>query len=261
VSLRGWCAQCNATHDKRKIKHYSKNKPLTPKRKKSGDSRALGSNRLESDAQPQKGQDMKQRGDPGIYQTRGGTVAVGVTGYTRADLLRIATETALEKVNNRNRVPRPGAGDKQAKGPGGPPPDRQCQHVSTKGKRCRRWALCGASRCWDHGGILDNPHHPSAPKAIPALLRLEARKEAKRALPSYSPQTIAQVEQALRAKGEALSPQSIREGCAALEANDAGKAWRRWLTSLTRPTDEQRARRPREITRQREKHARSTPTP
>ena len=129
------------------------------------------------------------------------------------------------------------------------PQAKRCQHRNkATGQQCRRWAMKGARRCYDHGGLMDNPHHKAAAKALPRLDEALSRRIARQEIATHDPQTIQQVTSAALARsgGAAPHPAEILTGIKALAIDDGGAAFRRWLAQLTAPAATQRARKPKQ---------------
>lgn len=181
----------------------------------------------------------KTPGAPGLYQVgpRGGR------RRTKADLVKLA-ESASKP---RRRTPPEAASHLPCGDPatlwGKPiPKGRRCQHKSKAGKACRNWALVGASRCWQHGGILETPDSPVAARWIADIEHAVTKAEINREIRTYDRETVQAVRDAAKSHGRAPSGADILEGLKALTAEDNGRAWRRWLAHLTAPAEEKRAR-------------------
>lgn len=122
-------------------------------------------------------------------------------------------------------------------------PERQCDFKHTKGAkaghRCRRWAMKGARRCYHHGGMRQNPEHPSAVKRLHDALHIDAGRKAAQSLKDAPPKARATVEQALRDNDLPLRVQTVAAGVDAYQRDDNGRAWRRWLKEAkkARPSD------------------------
>jgi hypothetical protein len=123
------------------------------------------------------------------------------------------------------------------------PKGRRCQFKHKTGKRCGCWAVKGSKLCWQHGGLLDVPDHPSAAKALHYVEAEQARRAARQELRAYDRQTVETIRQAIKAKGHTTAqPWDTLEGVQAYTQDDNGRAYRRWLANLTQPTDGQRNR-------------------
>ena len=183
-------------------------------------------------------------GAPGLYQ-------VGKTGKRkrrgRASLTDLAEAASKPKARSwRRSADHLPCGDPAHLWGRPIPKGRRCQHKGKTGQQCRRWAMKGARRCWDHGGLLDNPHHPSAPRWIAEIEAAAAKQAINKEIRTHDPQTVAAVRQAATThSGAPPSGGDILQGLKALAQDDNGKAWRRWLNTLTAPATEKRARKPR----------------
>ena len=183
----------------------------------------------------------KHPGRPGLYQ-------VGKTGKritrTKASLADLAEAASKAKAHSgRRSADHLPCGDPAHLWGRPIPKTRRCQHRHKGGGQCKRWAMLGASRCWHHGGLLDNPNHPSARRWIAEIEAAAAKQAINQEIRTHDPQTVATVRQAaLTHTGTPPSGGDILQGIKALDQDDNGKAWRRWLSQLTAPATEKRAR-------------------
>lgn len=177
-----------------------------------------------------------------------------VSGYLGPFLKRVQAAAA------KRGKPKTGKGNPQnlKKGDTSPlwaqpiPDKRQCDHIYSDsarnrekgraGKRCASWAMHGASRCRAHGGYRQNPEHPATIRRLADIEMMHAAAQARIAIARADPHTAQHVKTSIESRGLPLSPQTIADGINALERDDNGKAWRRYLEQLTAPTTEQRAR-------------------
>jgi len=113
--------------------------------------------------------------------------------------------------------------------------ERRCRHVNSQsGKRCRQWAMRGATRCREHGGIRENPAHPAAVKAYARgdIDRETAHKAHKAQVKAAPQEEQDNARSALRDRGLAPHSADMLQGIEAQRQDDNGKAWRRWLKTL-----------------------------
>lgn len=128
------------------------------------------------------------------------------------------------------------------------PDDKRCEFVWSKGpkkgERCRRWAMKGGTRCVSHGGYREQPDHPATIRRLGMIQAQGARALANKQLRQAPHKLRHTVEEALRAEGLPLAPETILQGIEAIEQDDAGRAWRRFIKAarLSAPTGELRAR-------------------
>jgi len=129
-----------------------------------------------------------------------------------------------------------------------PPPDRTCQFVHTKGakkgRRCRQWAMRGATRCMRHGGYREVPEHPATVRRLSKIITVDARKKMRRRVIDADPKLRRIVQKALASMGIPRRPETVVIGIEALEADDGGRAWRRFCEMANKavPSDDLRAR-------------------
>lgn len=121
-----------------------------------------------------------------------------------------------------------------------PPPDEQrCEATTKAGTRCQRYKMNGATRCQAHGGHREVPRHKATirlwNKGVIASRdqALDARAElASMKIPMAERQII---REALHAKNHRANPIKMLQGVKAFRADNEGIAYRRWLSSLSRP--------------------------
>lgn len=120
-----------------------------------------------------------------------------------------------------------------------PPEERRCEAVTKRlGRRCKSWAVKGASRCIVHGGLLEVPDHPAAGRLWRKgkVTDEDREKQANKWL-RQSPEGEkygALVRGIIRERGLRAKPARVKEGVLAWSIEDGGRAWRRFLASLDR---------------------------
>lgn len=126
--------------------------------------------------------------------------------------------------------------------------DRQCVFIHTKGdkagQRCGAWAMRGGTRCARHGGYREQPGHKATIRRLGIIQAQHARSLANKQLRRSPPKIRQQVETTLEHEGLPLSPVTILQGIDALQTDDNGKAWRRFIAhaKAAAPTQEPNAR-------------------
>jgi len=106
----------------------------------------------------------------------------------------------------------------------------RCQFVGVRlGRRCKQYAVRGATRCRMHGGLREVPDHPANGRALlrGVISQHEETKAAKAFL--YQHPLREQTYQMLVSHGLDRSPVSVKSAIEAQEADDTGQAWRKWL--------------------------------
>ena len=116
------------------------------------------------------------------------------------------------------------------------PEDRQCQAVTkTLGRRCKSWAVRGASRCVKHGGLREVPDHPSNGRAWRSgEIEVHDRKhQAAKWLRETQENKKAGTEmrQLLRERRIPAHAVNVKAGIEAQRQDDNGRAWRRFLAA------------------------------
>lgn len=179
--------------------------------------------------------------------------------YIIKDGLNVETDTFAEFVQKveaaaaKPRPNRPGAAHQLQKNSEGEflwpvRPDRQCHFVHTKGdkagQRCGAWAMRGGTRCARHGGYREQPGHKATIRRLGIIQAQHARSLANKQLRRSPPKIRQQVETTLEHEGLPLSPVTILQGIDALQTDDNGKAWRRFIAhaKAAAPTQEPNAR-------------------
>lgn len=113
------------------------------------------------------------------------------------------------------------------------PADRRCTFTHRKGdnagKRCGNWAMKGAKRCRAHGGYRQNPEHPATARRLADVLAVDLTRKARATLRDADPRARSAVEQALTEIQIPRRPETVLQGIEALQADDGGRAWRRFL--------------------------------
>lgn len=111
--------------------------------------------------------------------------------------------------------------------------DRRCAFTHTKGdkagKRCGAWAMRGGTRCARHGGYRECPEHPATIRRLGIIQHQHAQSLARKQVRRAPHKIRQQVETALQHQGLPLSPVTVLQGIDALQMDDAGKAWRRFI--------------------------------
>lgn len=112
---------------------------------------------------------------------------------------------------------------------GNRPDHRQCDFrgQSLGGRRCKKWAVRGASRCEVHGGLRQNPDHPANGR-LWRKGKVQQHDKAKQARLTvrHHPMRASAVEM-LRGAGIPATAINVLRAIDALEADDGGKSWRR----------------------------------
>lgn len=130
-----------------------------------------------------------------------------------------------------------------------PPEDRRCAFIHSKGhrkgRRCGQWAMNGGTRCWAHGGYRETPENPATIRRLDRILVLDRRHRINATYSQADKKLVRLVRKVLRERGIPLRPETVLLGVAALEADDGGRAWRRFEQAMQRakPSEEMRARR------------------
>lgn len=159
---------------------------------------------------------------------------------------RVAAAAARPKAKHKGRSLPPGDGSSLwAIGPQG---DRRCQHRWSRGERkgqqCSNWAMRGATRCHKHGGYREAPEHPATARRLADVEHMVQSRAARLSLADADPYARKQVETVLRGAALPLHATIILEGITALEQDDGGRAFRRWVqhAQATSPAHDKRAR-------------------
>jgi len=181
----------------------------------------------------------KPPGSPGLYQV---SKAGKRKTRNKATVAQLAEAASKPRPKGRQMKAGPNAGNPAGLWGKPIPKGRRCQFINKAGHQCKRWAIVGGRRCWDHGGLLDNPNHPSAPRWIAEIEAEAARIATNREIRTYDPHTVQAVREAAQQRGASPSGPELLNGLKALAQDDSGKAWRRWLSHLTAPATHQRAR-------------------
>jgi hypothetical protein len=115
-----------------------------------------------------------------------------------------------------------------------------------KGKRCGRWAMKGATRCPCHGGYRQNPEHPATVRRIADIQHQHEAMKAHQKVRAIAPARINEISLTLRQWGLPLSPGNILDGSNALDIDDNGRAYRRWIEQVKETSIKQgpRAKKP-----------------
>lgn len=115
------------------------------------------------------------------------------------------------------------------------PEEKRCTFEGkVLGRRCKAYAVKGASRCWMHGGLREVPDHPANGRAYRKGLidqhtqHLSARDKL---YSEVSPQERESAREACRANGIPAIPLNLMAAVEALRADDGGRAWRRFVAS------------------------------
>lgn len=185
---------------------------------------------------------IRRMGKPGLYQIGKGRKPKRRTRASLADLAEAAS-TKKRKNHPGNAETLTNCRNIASLWGQQIPKGRQCSFTHKTGKRCGCWAMRGARYCWKHGGLLDVPNHPSAVKALPYIEAEQAHRAAQQEIRKHDPHTVELIRQSIIAKGYTTAqPGDIIEGVKAYNTDDNGRAYRRWLGQLTKPADQQRAR-------------------
>lgn len=168
---------------------------------------------------------------------------------------RAAAAAAKPKHKGKGRKLPPGDGS--ALWAIGPQGDRRCQFRWSKGERkgqqCKAWAMRGATRCPRHGGYREVPEHPATVRRLADVEHMVQSRAARLSLADADPHARQQVESVLRGAALPLHATMIIEGIEALEQEDGGRAYRRWVqhAKATAPAKDRRAKKPKLATRKR----------
>ena len=114
------------------------------------------------------------------------------------------------------------------------PPRNQCTGTAARtGQRCKQWAVKGTDKCHLHGGARLNPRSKAAVKAYRRGEHVEyrARREAREELKGMKRKDVAEVTEVLKGMLVSRYPDRavVAPGVRALNTDDGGKSWRRWL--------------------------------
>lgn len=192
---------------------------------------------------------MARRTDIGLHVVTKGR-AKGAGGITWAEFVdRVAAQARRSGSRRGNADNMTNAGNIDTLWGQPIPKDRQCAFTWSKGdkmgKRCGNWAMKGATRCRAHGGYRQNPDHPATARRLNDILTLDAHKRAVNELRSAPHDARRAVEEALQAVQVPLRPVTVLQGIEALQMDDGGRAWRRFIrqASTAKPSEGKKARR------------------
>ena len=117
------------------------------------------------------------------------------------------------------------------------PEEKRCKFVGHKlGRRCRKYAVRGATRCEKHGGLREVPEHPANGRAwkrgeIGDEIARRAAGEFVKGHPMEH-----EVRMTLRALGIRGTAVNMKAAIEAQEADENGRAWRKWIAMMGRET-------------------------
>jgi len=111
-------------------------------------------------------------------------------------------------------------------------PGRQCLFVGkVLGRQCKNWAVKGAKRCHVHGGLREAPDHPANGRAW--LKGQITDHDMSRAAFEHNNKhpKVKETVKLLREIGIVAKPPTLKAALDALDQDDNGKAWRRFVKS------------------------------